>query len=549
MNTHPTVEPTPTVTYRLTGPAGTVWLGLGASQVAGLAATVLMAVLLMLARAPLPLTLVLLVVGGAASAWPLAGLTAVQWLPRLTRRAWQRLRRTDQWRQPLEDVRSSTPFRGSAPPAETAAALESPLLPANPAATVVRLGAGAPLRLHAGPAGLAIVEDPHRQTITVVLATTPTGRFGLLAPDAQHSALQQWGSTLATLLHLPRVQHVTWLAHCGPDTHPPASSLEGSSGGAAADRDVLLRDQAELLAQAHGQATWHRQLLAVTLATRHGALHATRTEGTADSTRPRQQRRGRGRGQETHTGQAAHAIAQQAAAALLAADILSYPLTTTELSDELRRLLDPQHPGTAAALVEEEPLAPGCALTPVALSARARWTHCRTDDTTHRTFAVTGWPRTSLRADWLAPLLQHPLTPATSRTLTVQARPVSAAHAARRARASAAKAHLDTADRQRLGFTAAATSALDAADAEQTEAELVAGYPMAEVTALLTLHAPSDSQAGHQRNDSCGPLDAAAADLRSAALTHRLDVRPLHGQHDTALLATLPLGQPLGGRS
>lgn len=490
------------ITYQLPSSAGTVWLGLGPVQLSGLAVTLLLTVGLMLTHAPAPLTVTVAVAGAAVSAWPLAGRTGAQWLPLLTTHAIGSLTSARHWHVHASDLSAATPT----PPANYEDAWGG--LPAGrPPGRPVRLTAGhSTIQVRPGPGGMAAVQDTRRQTVTIVLATTPTGRFGLLDPGAQDATLQRWGSSLATLLHLPGVRHVQWLVHTGPDTHRP-SPEQG---------DPLRQDQAVLLGAARAQARRHTHLLSLTLAS------------------PDPSRRGKGTRQLLDAG---HLVAQEAAAALLAADILSYPVNQNELTGLLRHLLDPTHPDpaidvSAAVCDATEPMP-----EPVALSGRETWTSCSTDDTLHRAFAVAGWPRTSLRADWLAPLLHQPTEAGTARTLTVQARPVGQAQAARRARAGAAKARLDAADRQRLGFTSGAATALDEADAEQTEAELVAGYRMADMTALLTVHAPT-----------IGLLDVASGQLRTAALTHRLELRPLHGQHQHALAAALPLGIPMAGR-
>jgi hypothetical protein len=498
------------VNYHLAGTAGTVWLGLGPAQVAGLAATVLLAVGLLLAHAPLAVTVVVTTVGAGASAWPVAGRTGLQWLPRLCRHAAARFVGADRWHLAADEVSAAVLLGPAARPD-----MRQSSGPPRP----VRLGVGnARVLVQHGTGDVAVVDGRRRSTVTVVLVTTPTGRFGLLDPAGQDGALQQWGVSLATLLHLPGVRQVQWLAHSGPDTPlPPARPP-------LADDEPLLHDQMLLLAAAHGQARRHTQLLAITIAahTDHHRHHRTaELNRTAELSR------------------AARDLAHQSAAALLGADILSYPLSAPELIAQLRQILDPTRPVDRKTGADPaETTDPADAVSAPALSGRECWTHCALDDTLHRAFAVTGWPRASLRADWLAPLLQHPPAVGTGRTLTVQARPVPPAQAARRARASAAKARLDAADRQRLGFTSGPATALDEVDAEQTEAELVAGYRLTDVTALLTLHAPDLLL-----------LDAATADLRTAALTHRLDLRPLHGQHQTAVHASLPLGLPLGGRS
>lgn len=480
--------------YALPAGAGTVWLGLGPAALTGLAATLLISVALMLTGAPLLPVLLIAAAGTGVAVWPVGRRTALQWLPLLTGQLMKRLLRRDREHAPLHTLSTLT----ASPHDE----LRDPHSARQPRRLLrVRPEAGA-VEILSAPGDVALLDDPIRGTTTIVLATSPTGRFGLLDPSAQDTELHRWGTSLASLLSLPDLRHVQWLIHTGPDT---TVAPDPAGAGSRA------RDHTLLVATAHAQARTQHHLLTITLATPH-----------------------RGRARRTLDSISAERVlgaARDASAALLGADILSYPLTATELPALLRTLLDPTTPTDAtgtAACADDGPLT---------VSGRSCWTHCRTDDTLHRSYAISGWPRLELPADWLAPLLHHAPPDGTARTLVVQARPVTPEHAARRARASAAKARLDTADRQRLGFTPAASSALDELDAQHTEAELLAGYRMAELTSLLTLHAP-DQQL----------LEDAARSLRTVAVSQRLDLRPLHGQHSRALAVTLPLGLPTGRR-
>lgn len=504
-----------TVSYHVPSPSGSVWLGLGAAQLAALAATLLVTVGLMLTGSPLPVTLVVAGAGAALGTWPVAGRTCLQWIPLLAVHTAARITGALHWRLPLGELHHPTAM--SAGPATWNSSQPDPH--GGGATRRLTLGIGeAPLLLGTGLGGVAALADTRGRTVTVMLATTPTGRFGLLDPAGQDASLQLWGNALATLLHLPDLTHVQWVTHTGPDLHLP--TIEPV--------DPLQQDQAALLTRARAHARRHTTTLSVT-----SSVTATATgiaPGTVAGSVLHGDRRPRRRSAAEPAVALAQPRAQEVAAALLGADILSYPLNPDDLTATLRHLLDPTHPQVAGEPVEDE--------GPLTLSARSAWTHCATDDVVHRVFAVSGWPRTGLRADWLAGLLHQPLTEGTSRTLTVQARPVGQAQAARRARAGTARARLDAADRQRLGFASNAAAALDESDAEQIEAELVAGYRMADVTALLTVHAPT-----------LALLDAASSQLRTTALTHRLELRPLHGQHQQALVATLPLGARHGGRA
>lgn len=506
MSTHtttPATTPSVATAQRYTLPAGggTVWLGLGPSALTGLATTVLSSVALMLSGAPLLPVLLLTATGAAAAAWPVAGRSALQWAPLLTTELAKRLLHQDRATASLAILSTRAAVTNHQPEEFTSRVAQRPrvLLRVQPEPSTVEL--------LSATGDVALLHDPARGTSTVVLATSATGRFGLLDPSTQATELHRWGTSLASLLSVPHVRQVQWIVHTRPDTTSTTPAPPDPAG-----TGVLAHDHALLLASAHGQARHQLHLLAITFATAHRGRR--RRTPTLDPTREA----------------ALLAAAREASAALLGADILSYPLTATELPPLLRTLLDPTLPTDPTVTAT-------CATNhgPLTLSGRSAWTHCRTDDTLHRSYAITGWPRTDLHADWLAPLLHHAPVDGTARTLMVQARPVTPEHAARRARAGAAKARLDTADRQRLGLTPAASNALDELDAEHTEAELLAGYRMADLTSLLTVHAPDPHL-----------LEQAAGSLRTVAVSQRLDLRPVHGQHSRALTVTLPLGLPTG---
>jgi hypothetical protein len=273
--------------------------------------------------------------------------------------------------------------------------------------------------------------------------------------------------------------------------------------------EVLLRDQQHLTAQLQQHAVTHQHLLALTLDLRQLSTGVSGSVGAG--------RRGRGLSPAAFEG-ALRAV-RDAATALLTADLLGCPLTVEELTGTLGLLLDPT--------------ATSCG--PLPASTRQDWDRGRTDDTLHRCYAVTGWPRLPLTADWLTPLLHAPLPPGTARTLSVHTRPVAPAPAARRARASSAKARLDASDRSRLGLTGPDHSRLGdtlaEADADATEAELAAGYRLTDLSVLLAVSAAEPAA-----------LEQGCRQLRTDAATSRLGLRPLHGQHLTALASVLPLG-------
>jgi hypothetical protein len=163
------------------------------------------------------------------------------------------------------------------------------------------------------------------------------------------------------------------------------------------------------------------------------------------------------------------------------------------------------------------------------VSRRTGWDHVRTDDTWHRSYAVTSWPGSPVPACWLSSLLLAS-PPAGAWTVSVHLSAVPPELATRIARAARTKAELDRADRARLGLPASAAADKAVTESAGMDAELVAGHATHRLAAVLTCSTGSLEE-----------LDNSARGLRDAAVCAGLTVRPLHGQHHLALAATLPL--------
>jgi hypothetical protein len=507
--------------YALPGAAGSVWLGLGWLRLTGLAVTVAAVVLLLVAGLPLWAVTPMGAGGAAVSALPVAGRPLLGWLPIFVTHQLARVVGANGWVRPL--------LPGTQEGAGTASSQQL-RIGIGPRELRLECPEGSSDRHPGAPAAIAHGRDRRR---TVVFEVVALGRFGVLDPCEQDTELARWGSSLAVLYADPSVRAVQWLTHTradtrsdtgGPDARPAVPDQPGSGG--LGGPEELRADYQHLVAAVTSQACRQRHLLAVTLTPtdvtfRHAASAA------------RHDRFARPGLLEGSIGDWVTRAAQDAATALLAADLLARPLSAHELGTEIRLLLDP-------AALDDGPVRDPERWAPV--STRTDWDSCRTDDTVHRCFTVTGWPRLALSADWLAPLLHDTPAAGTSRTLAVHTRPVAPEPAARRARAASAKARLDASDRSRLGFTPHAggsvSDTLAETDAAATEAELVAGYRMTDLSALLTVSAV-DAQ----------HLDLACRQIRTLAAAHRLELRPLHGQHLSALAAALPLGLNPGASS
>ncbi|MCW2599462.1 MAG: hypothetical protein JWM02_1291 [Frankiales bacterium] len=528
----------PALRYWLPAVDGAVWLGLRPAALITLAVTATLAVTLLMSGVPVAAAVAVLVVGGVVAALPVAGRSPLAWAPVLLRHLRARLSGADAWTVELTDHPTSDSPARTQGAGCSASRLDLPR--EYGPLQLLGLYAGDRDGFHAAvdsrnAPDLGAVSHASTRTVSVVFDVIGTDRFALVAPDGQDSQLARWGTCLSALAADPQVLRIQWLTHTRPDSTEHASQhhdgpdagLDRAPGHSErADVEELQADYRDLADTAARNAWTHQHLLVLTV-----------LADPALPTRPTLKAGGRGSRTGRSPGRAARGTvavaglvehARDLAATLLAADLLPRALSAAELGAALRHLQDPTLPGGAE--VPDDPRR-------WAISSRhSQWDCCRTDDAWHRSFAITGWPRLALPADWLAPLLHTPPPDGTSRTLAVHAVPVAPQHAARQARASRAKARLDAADRNRMGFTSHSSDALAEHAAAELETELIAGYRLTHLTAFLTISAPDPDR-----------LQAATLALRTLSVSHRLDLRPLHGQHPRGLVACLPLGLAAAG--
>ncbi|MBO0866901.1 MAG: hypothetical protein J2P16_17720, partial [Mycobacterium sp.] len=98
----------------------------------------------------------------------------------------------------------------------------------------------------------------------------------------------------------------------------------------------------------------------------------------------------------------------------------------------------------------------------------------------------------------------------------------------------AAKVQSDAHQRAKRGLRVGATYDQVAHGAEQREQELVAGYGEHRYAGVIVVSA-----------DSLAQLDQGTDEMISKGASHGLDLRALHGRHDVAVAATLPLARGL----
>jgi hypothetical protein len=330
---------------------------------------------------------------------------------------------------------------------------------------------------------IGMVTDTSGGTVTVVFDVCGVDRFPLLDSDEQDVLIAGWGDALGVLADTEEALVRLQLIERASPTREvvadpcPPEAQRGENSG-------LVREISAL-------ATGHASRLAV-------QWFFPRLDATVVAT----------------IAERCHLVSRS----LLSARLLTRPLSVTEVTEDI-----------ATGLTGESPSAGSVRAGVGPVSRRSDWTQVSVDDRVHRSFAVAGWPTTAVGAAWLAPLLL--VAPAgVTRTVSLHLERVTPAAAARVARTRRAKAVLDQSDRARLGMTSSAALQVAEASGVAMDAELAAGYRTHRLAGLVTLSA-----------DSVDALDDAGRVLRQAAATCRVELRPLHGQHDVALAATVPL--------
>jgi len=208
-------------------------------------------------------------------------------------------------------------------------------------------------------------------------------------------------------------------------------------------------------------------------------------------------------------------------------------LGPTELAQALRSRLDPS--GLASMDLRQASLGRSAGLVSLAnagpLATEAAWDHWRTDGSLHRSFYVAEWPRQGLPADWMSGLI---FWAGAVRAITLVLEPVAPRASREAVRSASTRIDSDTEHRSRQGFRVGAELKRAAADVVTREEELIAGFPEFTYAGIITITAPT-----------LGALDRASADVDQVAAAHGLELRALHGRHDQAAVASLPVGRGL----
>lgn len=164
-------------------------------------------------------------------------------------------------------------------------------------------------------------------------------------------------------------------------------------------------------------------------------------------------------------------------------------------------------------------------------AVESAWTAWHTDDAWHRALYVAEWPRLDVPAAWMSDLM---LYNGAVRSISVFFEPVPRSRSQRSITRDAAKLESDAEQRTQKGFRVGAHHRRAARAVEEREEELVAGYGEFFYAGVVCVTAPT-----------LADLEAATEEVSQVAASVGLEVRPLHGRHDQAFAATLPIARGL----
>ncbi len=479
-------------TYRLAPQDRTgVWMGLTAGQLAVALAGVIGGIVLLNARVKAPIGIAVMAAGLAIALGRWGGRPLIEGVPDLIRIARQGVRPSrSRWLASLAPIGIKLPG----------------VLKNQDVLAVERVAFGQ--AGYADPA--AVVHDARSGTWAATLRVE--GRqFTLASPEDQERMLSLWGDALAPFSRerspIAWVRWSEWAAPAGIE----AQQAWFAEHVAVAEDDPARRSYEQLLAEAGPLATRHEILVTVAVDQRRCTQRKGITAKDAAI--------------ETLGGEVRLFSGRLQGAGLT----VSGPLSPRQLGRAVAVRFDPtrvaaldtrgRRLGERAGLVAPESMGP--------LNTEACARSWRTDDSYHRGFWVSEWPRSEVGPEWLAQLM---LFAGHVRNISVFLEPVAPSASRRAIERQAAKLDSDADQRHRTGFRVGAAHRRQREAVEERESELVAGYSEQSYAGVVDVCARTVEA-----------LDEASAELCQAAASCGIELRPLHWRHDQAAAACLPL--------
>lgn len=467
-----------------------VFLGLGVVQCALLGVGMLLGVLIISARLPVPIAAFPLACAAAGSFARVGGHLVWEWMPLGVGWLWSGIGRGRRWTAPLP----LWPVDADRPP---------PLPPCLAGLDVVAM----PWRAEAE---LGAVRDTEAQTLTA-LVPVRGAKFVAEARHEQERLLAGWGDVLSQFAtEQTAVTHVAWsdLARpSGLQTH--LDWLPDSPRG----EPVLqaMESYNELLEVGAMTAMTHDVVVSITV----GRDRLGRRSGPSDA---------RDRLCQVLVG-AVEALLRGLRSAGLDAEA---PLDAAALHRLLRVRADPTkglYPG-GGRLAERLRLVAPSAAGP--LVVEAAWRSVRIDGAWHRTWWVASWPRLGVPPSWLEPFLS---ADGVTRTMTVTMVPVPTHQSRRRIARDLVKLESDAATKEEHGRRVDARHHRATEALLEREQEVVAGFAEMAYAGLISVAATSQEE-----------LEEHSQIVEQLAHESGMDLRVLDGRQDLGWAAALPLG-------
>ncbi|MGD3109337.1 SCO6880 family protein [Streptomyces sp. YGL11-2] len=356
----------------------------------------------------------------------------------------------------------------------------------------------------------AAVHDPHQQTLTAI-ARVSSRAFALLDPATQNHNVAGWGRALAGIARTGHVATVQVLERTVPDSGDTLTRHWTQQGNP--QTPVAGQVYSELVASAGPAAAPHEAYLAISL----DLKAAKRLINQAGGGLP---------GAFTVMEQTTSSIAQAARSAGLT---VTGWLSAREIAAVIRTAYDPKalsalQQWSPSGQAEAEPAAAG----PVVQVEE--YDRLATDTARHATYWVEDWPRTETSPGFLHGLM---FTTGVRRTLSLIYVPQGIESAMRDVQRKKAAIIADANERARRGQVDSEADSVEYADVKTRERQLIAGHADVALIGLLTVSAETDAL-----------LDAACAQIETAAVTAQVDLRRLNYQQpDAFTLGALPLAR------
>jgi len=368
----------------------------------------------------------------------------------------------------------------------------------RPAGTLALPGDAASLRFHDHPlTGCCMIHDPHRQTISAVLAVEHPA-YVLLAPDEQAQRVSAWGRTLASLAQSGTCAGVQVLEATVADPGTGVAGwyeAHGTHDGGWADGEYRA-----LLEQSTAGSSTHRTTITIALDMKRAA------KAIKDA----------GRG-------------MKGAAAVLSADMVALEhglrtsglrvghwLSATDLAAIVRSAYDP-----ASTVLAGQPGAKMDSAGPVAISEH--WDRFRSDSGWSAVLWVSDWPRIDVPPHFLHPLV---FSPGVRKTISIVARPLPTNDALKAIRREKTEAISDSQQKAKIGQIQDLSDVQEYDDLLDRERALISGHADVAFSGFISVTATTEDM-----------LSAAVSQIERAASQAACETRILYGRQTQGFVA------------